>query len=147
MQEAIKEARKAYKEGEVPVGAVLVFNGRVIARGHNQVELLKDATAHAEMLCIGSGAVSLNNWRLLDTTLYCTIEPCMMCAGALFLARIGRLVWGAEDLRHGANGSLCDVFTLQHPTHKIQVTSNILHDECRALMQEFFRERRNQKLD
>ena len=145
MQEALKEARKAYKEGEVPVGAVLVGNGKVIARGHNQVELLKDATAHAEMLCIGSGAVALGNWRLLDTTLYCTIEPCCMCAGALFLSRVKRLVWGAPDLRHGANGSFCDLFALKHPTHSIEVTSGVLADICGALIQEFFRERRNQK--
>ena len=145
MQEALKEARKAYKEGEVPVGAVLVWNGKVIARGHNQAELLKDATAHAEMLCMGSGAAVLENWRLLDTTLYCTIEPCCMCAGALFLSRVKRLVWGALDVRHGANGSFCDLFALKHPTHSIEVTSGILADECGALIQEFFRERRNQK--
>lgn len=147
MQEALKEARKAYKEGEVPVGAVLVLNNKVIARGHNQVELLKDATAHAEMICIGSGAQALENWRLLDTTLYCTIEPCCMCAGALFLARVKRLVWGAPDMRHGANGSFCDLFALKHPTHSIEITSGVLADVCGTLMQEFFRERRNQKLD
>lgn len=145
MQEALKEARKAYQEGEVPVGAVLVSNGRVIARGHNQVELLKDATAHAEMLCIGSGAAVLENWRLLDTTLYCTIEPCCMCAGALFLSRVKRLVWGAPDVRHGANGSFCDLFALKHPTHSIEVTSGVLAEISGALIQEFFRERRNQK--
>ena len=145
MQEALKQARKAYNEGEVPVGAVLVWEGKVIARGHNQVELLKDATAHAEMLCIGSGAAVLENWRLLDTTLYCTIEPCCMCAGALFLSRVKRLVWGAPDVRHGANGSFCDLFALKHPTHSMEVTSGVLADACGALIQEFFRERRNQK--
>ena len=143
MGEALKEARKAYREGEVPVGAVLILNNRVLARGHNQVELLKDASAHAEMLCMGSGGVALENWRLLDTTLYCTIEPCCMCAGAMFLSRIKRLVWGAPDLRHGANGSLVDLFTLKHPTHKIEVTQNVRDEECSMLMQEFFRERRN----
>ncbi len=147
MREALKEAKKAYKAGEVPVGAVLVLNGKVIARGHNQVELLKDATAHAEMLCMGSGAVALENWRLLETTLYCTIEPCCMCAGALFLSRVKRLVWGAPDVRHGANGSFVDLFALKHPTHQIEITSNILSEECSALMQEFFRERRNKKID
>lgn len=143
MREALKEARKAYREEEVPVGAVLVLDSKVIARGHNQVELLKDASAHAEMLCVGSGAQVLDNWRLLQTTLYCTIEPCMMCAGALFLSRIKRLVWGAPDLRHGANGSFIDLFSLKHPTHSIEVTGGIMADECRALMQEFFRERRD----
>jgi len=147
MREALKEAHKAYKDGEVPVGAVLVLNNRVIARGHNQVELLKDATAHAEMLCIGSGGVALENWRLLETTLYCTIEPCSMCAGALFLSRVKRLVWGAPDPRHGANGSFVDLFALKHPTHQIEVISNVLFEDCSTLMQDFFRERRNKKID
>jgi tRNA(adenine34) deaminase len=144
MREALKEAKKAYKEGEVPIGAVLVFKNKVIARGRNQVELLKDATAHAEMLCLGSGAHALDNWRLLETTLYSTIEPCMMCAGAMFLSRIQRLVWGAPDKRHGANGSLIDLFSIKHPTHQIEVASHVLEEECAILMQEFFRERRNQ---
>jgi tRNA(adenine34) deaminase len=147
MREALKEAQKAYREGEVPVGAVLVLNNKVIARGHNQVELLKDATAHAEMLCIGSGGVALENWRLLQTSLYCTIEPCCMCAGAMFLSRIKRLVWGACDLRHGANGSFVDLFALKHPTHQIEVVSNVLVEPCSALMQDFFRERRNKTID
>lgn len=143
MREALKQATKAYKEGEVPIGAVLVFEGKIIARGYNQVELLKDATAHAEMLCIGSGAQALDNWRLLNTTLYCTVEPCAMCAGALFLSRIKRLVWGAPDLRHGANGSFFDYFTLKHPTHTIEVTSGVLAEQSAALLQDFFRKRRN----
>ncbi len=142
MREALKEAKKAYREGEVPVGAVLVLNHKIIARAHNQVELLKDATAHAEMISIGSGAQALDNWRLLDTTLYCSIEPCMMCAGAMFLSRIGRLVWGAPDIRHGANGSLIDLFSIKHPMHHIEVTKNILAEESAALMQDFFREQR-----
>jgi tRNA(adenine34) deaminase len=146
MREALKEAQKAYRAGEVPVGAVLVFNQRVIARGHNQVELLKDATAHAEMICIGAGGMALENWRLLETTLYCTIEPCCMCAGAIFLSRIKRLVWGAPDVRHGANGSLIDLSALKHPTHQVEVVSNILKEECAVLLQEFFRERRNKKI-
>ena len=143
MREALKEAHKAYQKEEVPVGAVLVLHHKVIARGYNQVEMLKDATAHAEMLCMGSGTVALENWRLLDTTLYCTIEPCAMCAGAMFLSRIKRLVWGAPDLRHGANGSFFDLFTLKHPTHKIEVTPKVMAEECSSMMQEFFRERRN----
>ena len=144
MREALKEAKKAYCEEEVPVGAVLVFEDRVIARGHNQVELLKDATAHAEMLCMGSGAQALDNWRLLNTTLYCTIEPCVMCAGALLLSRVKRLVWGAPDLRHGANGSWFNLFEHTHPTHTLSITSGILQDECAALMQQFFQERRRE---
>jgi len=147
MREALKEAHRAYKGGEVPIGAVLVFNQRVIARSHNQVELLKDATAHAEMICIGSGGVALENWRLLDTVLYCTVEPCCMCAGAMFLSRIKRLVWGTPDVRHGANGSLVDLFSLKHPTHSIEVTSHVLQEECATLLQDFFRAKRNKKID
>lgn len=145
MRQALKEAMLAYREGEVPVGAVLVHEGKVIARCHNQVEQLQDATAHAEMLCIGAGAQALENWRLLKTTLYTTLEPCSMCAGALFLARVSTLVWGAPDLRHGANGSLIDLFKLKHPTHQIEVRSGVLAQECTSLMQEFFRERRTQQ--
>ncbi|NGX61934.1 MAG: tRNA-specific adenosine deaminase [Chlamydiae bacterium] len=144
MRQALKEAEKAFREEEVPVGAVLVKMGRVIARGHNQVELLKDATAHAEMLCIGSGAQALENWRLLGSTLYCTIEPCPMCAGALLLSRVKRLVWGAPDIRHGANGSWVDLFANPHPTHTLSITSGVLADECGAIIQEFFRKRRKE---
>ena len=110
MREALKEAKKAFEKDEVPVGAVLVHKNRIIARGHNQVELLQDATAHAEMICLSAGAEALGNWRLAETTLYCTLEPCCMCAGALLSARVTRLVWGAPDLRVGANGSWIDLF-------------------------------------
>ncbi len=143
MRAALAEAKKAYREGEVPVGAVVVFENQIIARGHNQVELLKDATAHAEMLVIGSAANALENWRLLGTTLYCTIEPCTMCAGAMLLSRVNRLVWGAPDLRHGACGSWINVFETKHPTHEIEIIGGVLEGECAILMQEFFRERRN----
>lgn len=144
MFEAIKEAWKAYQKKEVPVGAVLVHKKKIISRGHNQVEMLKDATAHAEMLCITSGSAELENWRLADTTLYCTIEPCSMCAGAMFLSRISTLVWGAPDLRHGANGSWINLFEKQHPTHAIQVRNGVLQEPCSILMKNFFQERRSQ---
>lgn len=147
MAEALKEARKAFREEEVPVGAVLVLGDRIIARGHNQVELLKDATAHAEMICMGSGAQALDNWRLLDTTLYCTIEPCAMCSGGILLSRVKRLVWGAPDLRHGANGSWINLFAHKHPTHQVEITSGVLADECAAILQEFFRKRRHENRD
>lgn len=147
MVEALKEAWKAFKVDEVPVGAVLVRDGKIIARGHNQVEMLNDATAHAEMLCITAGESAVNNWRLTDTVLYTTIEPCTMCAGAMFLARIPRLVWGAPDVRHGANGSWIDVFTREHPTHTIAVSQGILKEACGALMREFFIKRRREKKD
>src|SRR5262245_53125511 len=116
MLEALKEAWKAFNEEEVPVGAVLVKDGHIIARGYNQVEMLRDATAHAEMICITAGEAALENWRLSKTTLYCTIEPCSMCAGAMLLSRLETLVWGAPDIRHGANGSWINLFEKAHPT-------------------------------
>lgn len=142
MREALKEALKAYEKDEVPVGAVLVFEGRIIARGHNQVELLQDSTAHAEILCLTAGASSLCNWRLKGCTLYCTLEPCCMCAGALFSSRTQRLVWGAKDLRVGANGSWIDVFSKKHPIHQIEVTSGILEEESASLLKKFFQKKR-----
>jgi tRNA(adenine34) deaminase len=145
MLEALKEAWKAFKEGEVPVGAVLVKDGRVIARGHNQVEMLQDATAHAEILCITAGESALENWRLTQAVLYCTIEPCSMCAGAMLLSRISRLVWGAPDIRHGANGSWIDLFEKPHPTHQVEVTRGILQEPCGILLRDFFQKRRQEK--
>lgn len=144
MLEALKEAWKAYSAAEVPVGAVLVHKGRIIARGFNQVELLKDATAHAEMLCITCGEAALDNWRLADTTLYCTIEPCTMCAGAMLLSRIPTAVWGAPDLRHGANGSWVNLFDKPHPTHTITIRRGVLQEYCASLMRDFFQKRRNE---
>jgi len=142
MLEALKEAWKAFQANEVPVGAVLVQEGRVIARGYNQVEMLKDATAHAEMLCITAGETTLENWRLLKTTLYCTLEPCVMCAGAMFLSRIPNIVWGAPDLRHGANGSWINLFDKSHPMHTISVRKGILEEYCATLMKDFFQKQR-----
>lgn len=147
MIEALKEAWRAYQDDEVPIGAVLVHQGRVIARGYNQVESLHDATAHAEMLCLTAGSNAFEDWRLLETTLYCTIEPCSMCAGAMFLSRIQTLVWGAPDLRHGANGSWVNLFEQKHPTHIIEVRSGVLADACGGLMREFFQnKRKNEEL-
>jgi tRNA(adenine34) deaminase len=142
MREALKEAKRGFDQLEVPVGAVLVHNGQVIAKGYNQVELLKDATAHAEMICLTSGASYLENWRLLESTLYCTLEPCTMCAGAMFLSRVKRLVYGAPDLRHGAGGSWINLFEKNHPTHKIEVKGGVLEAECADLMRRFFEMRR-----
>lgn len=144
MFEALKEAWKAFQADEVPIGAVLVQKGRIIARGYNQVEMLKDATAHAEMLCLTSGESALQNWRLLNTTLYCTLEPCCMCAGAMMLTRIGELVWGAPDLRHGANGSWIDVFSSQHPMHTLKIRSGVFEGYAADLMKNFFVKRRQQ---
>lgn len=145
MLEALKEAWKAFKAEEVPVGAVLVKGGQVIARGHNQVEILQDATAHAEMLCITAGEAACENWRLADTTLYCTVEPCSMCAGAMLLARVPVLVWGTADIRHGANGSWVNLFEAAHPTHAVQVRKGVLNEYCSQLMKDFFQIQRKRK--
>ncbi len=149
MREALKEAMKAFDAGEVPVGAVLVHENRVIARGHNQVELLQDATAHAEMICLTAGAAVLGNWRLARATLYCTLEPCCMCAGAMLSARVERLVWAAPDLRCGANGSWVDLFAQKHPMHSLEIKSHVLEEESAHLMVSFFQKRRkaNRKKD
>lgn len=144
MLEALKQAWKAYQAEEVPVGAVLVHQGKIIARGYNQVEMLKDATAHAEMLCITAGESAMENWRLAETTLYTTIEPCCMCAGAMFLSRIPKIVWGAPDLRHGANGSWINVFENKHPMHTIEIQRGVLQETCAALMKDFFMKRREE---
>ncbi len=138
MLEALREAFKAFKADEVPVGAVLVHKGRIVARGYNQVEMLKDATAHAEMLCITAGEAALENWRLIDSTLYVTIEPCCMCAGAMFLSRVTNLVWGAPDIRHGANGSFVNLFDKIHPTHQVKVKTGVLADYSATLLRDFF---------
>lgn len=142
MFEALKEAWKAFEAGEVPVGAVVVHEGRVIARAHNQVELLQDATAHAEMLVVGSAAQALSGWRLDNCTLYSTLEPCCMCAGALFLSRVSRLVWGAPDIRQGANGSFVDLFSLPHPMHSLDIKQKVLQEWCAFPLQQFFKQRR-----
>ena len=142
MYQALLEAWKAFEKEEVPVGAVVVFQGQIIGRGHNQVELLQDATAHAEMLAIGAAAEALSNWRLENCTLYSTLEPCMMCAGALYVSRVQRLVYGAKDKRHGAHGSLCNLFSLQHPMHSIEVQGGVLENWCANPMQQFFKMRR-----
>jgi len=143
MKFALAEAQKAYDAGEVPIGAVLVFQNQIISSAYNQVESLKDATAHAEMLCLKQAAEKLDNWRLLDCTLYCTLEPCLMCAGAMILSRVKTLVWGAPDLRHGAGGSLMNAFDIDHPIHEIEIRQGILRDQSAALLKKFFQERRN----
>ncbi len=145
MLAALKEAWKAFQLNEVPVGAVLVKEEKIIARGHNQVELLQDATAHAELLCLTTAEAALENWRLKGATLYCTMEPCAMCAGAMFLTRIDQLVWGAPDLRHGANGSWVDLFANKHPMHQIKITNGILQEYSAQLMRDFFRLQRQKK--
>jgi tRNA(adenine34) deaminase len=142
MLEALEEARKAFAQGEVPVGAVAVYEGQIIARAFNQVESLKDASAHAELLCLKKAASVLDRWRLLGVTLYTTLEPCSMCAGALFSFRIDRLVWGAPDIRQGADGSLVSLLTVKHPIHEIEISRNVLSEQSSVLMKTFFEQRR-----
>jgi tRNA(adenine34) deaminase len=142
MDEALKEAREALKKDEVPVGAVMVYDRKVIARAHNQIKLLKDPTAHAEMIALTQAAGYLKNERLNEATMYVTIEPCAMCAGALVLARIKRLVYGAEDPKAGACGSVFNLTDARRLNHRIKVKRGVLAEQCRALLKEFFRKKR-----
>ncbi len=142
MGEALRQAAKAYEAEEVPIGAVIVRAGRIIARAFNQVELLKDATAHAEMLAITQAENAVGDWRLTDCTLYVTKEPCPMCAGAVVHARLQRVVFGAPDPKGGAAGGAMNL--LQFPTlnHRCEITSGVRLDECRTLLKSFFAEQR-----
>jgi len=145
MRHALQLAQRAWDEGEVPVGAVLVHEGRVIGEGWNRPIGHHDPTAHAEMMAIRQGGKVIENYRLLDTTLYVTLEPCVMCAGAMVHGRIGRLVFGARDAKTGAAGSLLDV--LRHPgmNHQVQIEQGVLAEKCAALLSDFFRQRRAEK--
>ena len=142
MQEALKEAKQAFAEEEVPVGAVIVHQGQIIARGHNQVERLKDPTAHAEMIAITSAANYLGTKWLNEASLYVTIEPCSMCAGALVLARIKNLYFGASDPKTGACGSIINIVNHKKLNHRIKVTKGILQAECSFLLKDFFKKKR-----
>jgi len=142
MSEALKEARKALEEDEVPVGAVIVFKGEIIARGHNQVERLKDPTAHAEMLALTSATNYLGNKWLSAASMYVTIEPCSMCAGALVLSRLKNLYFGAKDPKTGACGSIINIVNHKKLNHRIKVKGGILEQECGSLLKEFFKNKR-----
>lgn len=142
---ALEEARKAFDLGEVPIGAVLVCEGQVVSRGHNLREIWHDATAHAEMVVIQDACRKLERWRLSGTTLYVTIEPCPMCAGALVNSRVDRLVYGSPDSKAGAVESLFNVVQHEKLNHRLEVTAGVMEEECAAIMKEFFRERRRQK--
>src|ERR1041385_2166242 len=135
MREALRQAQKAYAIDEVPIGAVVTRVGKIIARAHNQVELLKDATAHAEMLALTAAEEAVGDWRLTDCDLFVTKEPCPMCAGALVHVRMRRLVFGCADTRTGAAGSVLNL--LQNPAlnHQCQITGNVLANECASLLQ------------
>ncbi|WP_066723818.1 tRNA adenosine(34) deaminase TadA [Desulfuromonas sp. DDH964] len=145
MHEALVEAAAARRLGEVPIGAVVVQDGRIIARGHNLRETSNDPTTHAEMVAIRQAAARLDSWRLLDCTLYVTLEPCVMCMGAIILARIPRLVYGCRDPRVGAAGSIYDLSSDERFNHRVSVTEGVLGAECSATLSEFFRELREKK--
>ena len=144
MREALRQAQKGYAAEEVPVGAVVVRGGKIIARSHNQVELLKDATAHAEMLALTQAEAAVGDWRLIDCDLYVTKEPCAMCAGALVHTRIRRVIFGCADPVAGAAGSIMDLLQTQSLNHRCEITSGILQKECAAILQDFFRKRREE---
>lgn len=143
MKIALSLAEKAFQDGEVPVGAVLVKNGEILARDYNRRESMHDATAHAEMLVLREAGQRLVGWRLSETTMYVTLEPCPMCSGALVLARVERLVFGAFDPKGGAAGSLYDIPGDMRLNHRLEVTSGVLENECSALVKAFFREKRS----
>ena len=139
MQQALKEAQKAYEDGEVPVGAIVVMNNRIIARGHNQVERLSDPTAHAEIIALTSAFNYLGSKYLPEGSLYVTVEPCLMCTGALYWSKIGKVIWGADDEKNG-HKHITDPNWPFHP--KTEITNGILKDECAELMKSFFRSKR-----
>jgi tRNA(adenine34) deaminase len=143
MGEALRQARKAYEAGEVPVGAVIVREGRILARAFNQVEQLKDATAHAEMLALTQAENAVGDWRLTDSILYVTKEPCPMCAGAVVHTRLARVVFGVGDPKGGAAGGALNLLQFATLNHQCEITAGVREPECRALLQNFFAEQRS----
>lgn len=142
MQAAVELARKALDSDDVPVGALVVYQGQVIGRGYNQREKLQDPTAHAEMLALTAAAEHIGHWRLEDCTMYVTLEPCPMCAGALVLARISRLVYGASDAKAGACGSVYEITQDSRLNHQVETVAGVMADACATPLSEFFRRRR-----
>ncbi|MGH2272470.1 tRNA adenosine(34) deaminase TadA [Anaerohalosphaeraceae bacterium U12dextr] len=142
MRMAIDQAYIAEEHGDVPIGAVIVYNNRVIARAHNQRQLLNDPTAHAEMIALTQASEVVGNWRLHGCTIYVTLEPCPMCAGALVLARLDRLVFGTDDPKAGACGSLYNIVQDGRLNHRLEVVSGVLQEDCRFQLQAFFQRRR-----
>ncbi len=139
MQQALKEAQVAYEEGEVPVGAVVVINNKIIARGHNEVEKLNDPTAHAEIIALTSAFNFIGAKYLPEATLFVTVEPCLMCAGAMYWSKLGRIVWGADDEKNGHRR----ITKEESPFHqKAEITKGILKEECASLMKDFFKQMR-----
>ena len=142
MGEALRQARKAYAAEEVPIGAVIVREGTIIARAWNQVELLKDATAHAEMLAITQAEAEVGDWRLTDCDLYVTKEPCPMCAGAIVHARLRRVIFGCGDAKGGAAGGLINLLQMPQLNHRSEITAGVLAEPCADLLKDFFSARR-----
>jgi tRNA(adenine34) deaminase len=142
MRAALEEARKGFDAGEVPVGAVVVLDGAIVGRGFNQPIGSRDPTAHAEIVALRAAALALGNYRLVGTTLYVTIEPCLMCVGAMIHARVATLVFGAPEPKAGAVVSSCRAHELPSLNHRLEVVGGVLEGDCRALIQEFFRTRR-----
>jgi len=144
MKAALEEARGAAEEDEVPIGAVIVYRNQIIARAHNQRETLADPTAHAEMIALTQAAAFIGNWRLHGCTMYVTLEPCPMCAGALVLARLDRLVYGPNDPKAGGCRSLYQITEDNRLNHRLEVISGFMEEQCRELLQDFFAQKRNQ---
>jgi tRNA(adenine34) deaminase len=142
MRLAVREAERALEHDDVPVGAVVEVGGAVIGAGHNERERRQDPTAHAEVIALRAAAAALGTWRILDSTLYVTLEPCAMCAGAIVLARVGRVVYGTADPKAGAAGSVMDVLAEPRFNHRPPVTGGVLREECAALLVDFFAARR-----
>jgi len=147
MFEAMQEAKKAESIGEVPIGAIVEKDGIIIGRGHNLTETSKDPTAHAEIIAIKDAAKTLGAWRLLDCTLYVTCEPCAMCAGAIVLARIRKLVIGTPDPKSGACGSIFNIIQEQKLNHYVEIQTGIRQQECEGMMKEFFKKRRKKNTE
>lgn len=147
MRMALREAERAAAAGEVPCGAVIVKDGQILGKAHNQTELLKDPTAHAEVLAITQAAAALENWRLTDAVLYVTKEPCPMCAGAIVLARLKKVVWGCDDPKRGGARSKFEILDHADLNHRVEIQTGVLEAECKAVIQDFFRERRAENKD
>jgi tRNA(adenine34) deaminase len=145
MDLALREARRALEHDDVPIGAVVVHHGEVIGVGHNERELLEDPTAHAEVLALRAAAAALGSWRVLESTLYVTLEPCAMCAGAIVLSRIPRVVYGCTDPKAGAAGSVLDILAQPRLNHRPEVVGGVLADECAGLLRAFFAQRRGRR--
>jgi tRNA(adenine34) deaminase len=147
MKEALREAQKAFDRDEVPVGAVAVYKNQIIGRGYNQTKHLQDPTAHAEIIAITAAANALSSWRLVGVEMFTTVEPCTMCAGALVLSRVKRIVFGARDEKFGGCGSVFNIVAEKRLNHQIEVTSGVLENEAASLMKSFFKKKRNKDRD